>query len=1420
VTVASARSGYDAGYYLSRGAERTAGGYYLNAAQAGEPPGRWFGKGAEALGLADGQVVAAEPYRSVYAQIHPQTGQRMGKAPGGYAKFREILARLEAVEPHATAERRLELEREAAQQTRRSPVYTDVTIAHQKSISVLHASFREQARCAHLAGDRAREELWRAREARVQEILQEANHAGLEWMQQMAGFTRTGYHGRRAEGSESGRWERALPVVTTWLQGTSRDGDPHDHSHNVFARMAMTQSDGKWRALDTMSLRHHLGGIEAIVDARVQSALTREFGVAWVARPDGRCNEIAGITQEVMDAYSTRTHAVTAEGARLARKWEQKYGREPNTREMRFILDEANLTSRKSKDDGEIDWDQLAAKWDATIGGKLAAIAEAVCTFGGQVPGTASAGDAGAQVISEALAAVQAKHSTWTRSDLMKYLGRAMGPEFAAMAPDERQDLLFRLTGRALAGDGVRCLEAPEWPPLPQQLLRDVDGRSVYTRPGVARYATAGQLEMEDKLIQQAQTQAAPNLSREVAARLLGAGAATLEGQLRERAQDATQYTRTGLRMDQAAAAFHALTSGRRTEVIVGPAGTGKTFTVAAIARAWQQNLGEVIGVANSQAATDVLIKAGITNSLNSTRFLAKIKTGSVRLDAHTLVIIDDGGTESMRHLAKIHDLAGQHNAKVVIAGDPGQLQAVEQGGGMRLLADSNGYCQLAVPVRFREEWEQQASLALRRGDKSALEVYDQHGRITGAAQEQTFATLRKSYVASRLAREQKLIMAWRREDCRELSRQIRDDLLHLGLVDSTRPVRIAEGASASAGDLIVAKENDHEMVTDETGHTLMNNDIFRIESVTRDGLVVRHVIDDKEGVRLADKPVLYPLAKFGTTELAYAVTGHNGMGGTYEAGEALVTGTEPREWLYTAMTRGSRQNTARALTRPAAADPAPGTRPDPELARQRGVDRERAALPAEPAEKEEHDREPVAVLADCMDRTEAEPAARAYQREQLASADHLGLLHARWADLAGTADRERYRALLRDAVPGQYRGDLDTPQATWLYRTMRNAELAGLDPAEVVTAAVNSRPLDGARDVPSVIDTRLRVITQPLIPIPLTPWSERIPQIGDPATREYMSEIATAMDARTERLGEHAAETAPPWAVTALGPVPDHPVDRLDWQQRASKIAAYRELYGAGSQDDPLGPEPPATSPEQRAAWYAGFAAMTRTDAVDVQSLPDRSLRHMRESYTSETGWAPPHVGRLLRGVRLGAEDARLQAIRAAAEAKVARGSGDHEAAARHEQLAGSAGALEGLYRTQEEGLAKTQEDRDLWDKLTRGSRYLAVAADSELRRRHPQQTISALRSAEPVVQDDAQLDRGQQPDWFARLAGQRREFAAKLEERQAVTVPAEDPDREDEGEAWPLWKAENEAILQPPKPEIRPAREVERLAGYEAGG
>ena len=118
VTVAK---GFDLGYIWKTQAEpgpaRTTGGYYINAAQDGEPPGRWWGPGAQALGFTPGQLVERQPYEAVYRQIDPRTGAKLGRARGRYPTFADHLARLMAAEPHTTAERLIELEREAAQAT-------------------------------------------------------------------------------------------------------------------------------------------------------------------------------------------------------------------------------------------------------------------------------------------------------------------------------------------------------------------------------------------------------------------------------------------------------------------------------------------------------------------------------------------------------------------------------------------------------------------------------------------------------------------------------------------------------------------------------------------------------------------------------------------------------------------------------------------------------------------------------------------------------------------------------------------------------------------------------------------------------------------------------------------------------------------------------------------------------------------------------------------------------------------------------------------------------------------------------------------------------------------------------------------------------------------------------------------------------
>ena len=1455
--VVTAASGFDLGYVWKNQAgqaepERSAGGYYINAAQAGEPPGRWWGPGAEAFGFSPGQVVERGVYELVYRQVDPRTGEKLGRSRGNYAKFADHLARLRAAEPHATAERLLELERQAAQATRQAPVYTDMTVSLSKSISVFHASIRENERRARLAGDAKTAAWWARAEQRYQEVLQAANRAGLEYVQRWAGMTRTGYHGPRVDGQEPGRFEEALLTVSSWLQGTSRDGDPQDHIHNQIARLVKTVRDGKHRALDTVCLRQILGAVQAVVATHAECGLTREFGVGWVPRADGKGNEIAGISQEQMDAYSSRTVSITERMPAAVESWTAKYGRAPNKRELLYIRQEVTLATRHGKEGGAIDWDALTARWDAQLGGELASVAPRVSALRGHAahapPVHAETGVQPSQAelthaVQRALAVVQSAHSTWTRSDFLKQLALVLPVQTRQMAPEAAVALLQELTDEALAGsvEEVVCLEAPQWPPLPDYLRRELDGRSVYTRPGTTRYATRVQLAMEEQLLREAQRQGAPHLPREQAAGLLGADAAVLETRLRERAQDSRdQRTGSGLRLDQGAAVYHALTSTRTVEVITGPAGSGKTRALAEASRAWRDaGVGRVLGIATAQAARNVLASAGVHAAENSSIFLGHLPgrrgaLGIRDIGPGTLLVIDEASMMSMPDLLEIVRHAARHGAKVIIAGDQEQLAAVESGGGMMLLARRLGYVQLAEAVRFTAQWERDASLRLRTGDASALDEYHEHGRIRGADPDQAMDDAARTYVAHYLAGRDALLMIHDRDRCREASRRIREDLIHLGLVDRGPEIGLAAGARASAGDLIICRQNDHGLEAGEPGRTLANGDTLRIESIRDDGAaMVRRALDcdpDTGARRWTTQAFAY--TGYQTADLAYAVTGHSAQGRTVRAGIALVTGTESRQWLYVAMTRGTDANTMITFTRSAnIADATAGTRPAPELGRHARAERERAGYPAEPAAANVNPppRDAIAVAADILEHDGSQESALETQSQALANADHLAVLNAIWQGETAGYQTERYRRIVLDALPAQYAADgLASPQATWLWRTLRAAEAAGLDAGDVVRQAVGSRSLAGSRDVASVVDARLRLLVDPLVPQPLRPWSDQVPQVADPERRRFLAQLAAAMDARKERIGEHLAEHPPAWAARTLGPVPDDPLDRLEWQHRAAAVGAYRELYSYDHPTEPIGPEPTGDSPEKRAAWYSAFTALGPADGVELRSLPDGSLLHMRGTYAAETAWAPRHVGRELRQVRVGADTASLAAIRAQAEERIARERGRHDRASRHNLLARSWAAMETFYRAQETELEQTMELRRDWERATEHARRLAVAADAELRRRHPERNLEPLRSAEPVVTDQERellaLTPGPESyeplEWITRLAAERRAVRERLDERKAVRIPSPDPDYEDEGEAWPAWTdRDRDAILQPPKPQMQPAPEVaERAAAGRA--
>ena len=1458
--VATLSKGYDLEYiwkHVDRGAAKDAASYYIQASESGgEPPGRWWGPGARALGFEPGQRIERKPYDLLFGERKALDGTTLGRPPGNGRKAADLYAQLLAAEPHATAERKRELRTEAVKKARQSPLFFDLTISLSKSISIFHASLGENARLARQAGDKEGDSYWSALVGEVDEMIWRAVHAGFGYFQREAGYTRTGSHNTRVHGRETGQWREADLAVAHWLQHTSRDGDMQLHVHSQIAHIARTGTDGKWRAPDSLGYNEHIGAVAAIVSQHLEEALTARFGLEWTARDDGHGFEIKGISGATMRVFSSRRESITADLRVRAARFEQRYGRAPSQRELAHLAQASNFTTRNPKH-AALDLAQAHAGWAdklaRTLGVSLASVAPSVW-HGGEGHAAAHAPSPGspppvpaelelARAAQKAVALAQQDKSAWTRADVIKHLGRVL-PR-TGMDPAAAASLLEDLADRALCSEfePVTCLEAPQLAEVPASLLR-ADGRSVYQRHGGTRYATRAQLAMDERMLAQARADGAPRVARTQAAHALGADPARLDDALAGRAQDpreaqdarAAQDARTGsgLREDQAAAALAALTDGQLVSVINAPAGSGKTRVLAEAARVWTAaGLGPVIGITPSQSARNTLA-AGVRVSYNAAQFLGHLPgrrgaRGPVRIGPGTLLVIDEASMLSGPDLADLIAYAKSCGAKIILAGDVSQLQAVQNGGGMSLLAGALGYARLAEPVRFRHAWEQAASLRLRDGDTSALAQYDQHARIIGGEPEQMMDAAAAVSVALSASGTDTLLMVADRALRRELNRRIREDLITLGIVSGGPTVTIADGTRASPGDLIICTRNDHATEAGEPGRTLANGDLLRIEAITADGLLVRRALDADPVTgqrRWTDRHFVFKNCN--DAELGYAVTDHAAQGRTVTAGLAVITGTEDRQHAYVALSRGTEVNLAYVFTAsPKTADPAAGPRPAPELAR---YDR-RATTPGGPAEPAAPGEE-LAVLAGVLDRDGQQRSATQTRNQALADADHLAILHAIWAAETTPAREQAYRALLMSALPPGYRREPGHP-AKWLWRTLRAAELAGLDPAAVLAEAIAERDLAGSRDIAAVLDARIRNRAGTPVPLPSRPWSAQVPALADPERRAYITDIAALMDARKDRIGEHTASHPPPWATAALGPVPARPPGRLEWQKRAAAIGAWRELSGYDHPADPIGPEPAAAAPDVRAAWHQALAALGPADGPDVRGMPDGRLLHLRDTYPTETAWAPQYVGDELRQVRAAAWDARLAGLRATADARAAGQRGEHGHAAAGHKLAADYQALERAYRQRETVFAQTMADRADWDTATRAQRQLAVAADAELRRRHPGQYFAPLCSAEPEPATGAQRDElalspdqspGEIDQWIKDLAAGHRIFAGRLADRQSQAVPSEDPDYGDLGPAFPAWADRAmEPILQPPKPEIPPSprileRVMDRDADWEA--
>ena len=1028
--------------------------------------------------------------------------------------------------------------------------------------------------------------------------------------------------------------------------------------------------------------------------------------------------------------------------------------------------------------------------------------------------------DQAQQVIAEALDKAQQVKTKWPKADLAARILDLL-PEGAQ---SDRQTANM-LAERALAGEPVVLLDPPVWPVPPASLRRE-DGESVFVRHGTTQYAAQAHLDIERLLLSQAQDPSGLRLPPEIAARFLGADLTKLEALLSSShapsAAALAERTASGLRADQAAAAFFVLTSARRAEVLAGPAGTGKTRTATELAKAWTgARMGPVVALTTTSSARDV-IRAEAEHhgapmtAYNTAEWLGHLPGSrearpGVDIEAGTLLILDEASMMTVLDLAAIVRRAAQHGAKVVLTGDPEQLQAPEGEGGMTLLASRLGWVQLIEPQRFSQQWERGASLRLRAGDADVLAAYRRRARLHSGSAEAVLEDAARAWTHAYLNGKDVLLMTGTEATAAELSRRVRDDLMHWGRVSDGPVIRIRDGQHASAGDLVMARRNDKVIGTDrEQGIT--NRDMLRLVRIDsqEDGQwvrVQRLTGRDDQGHELwsaaFDLPAAYVSAE---TQLGYAVTWHSAEGATVDEGISVFNGTEDRQSVNVGMTRGRDRNDAYVISNSTLADPAPGTRSAPELARYHHLEAERQGW-ADPPTRDpaKSAAEAEAILAQCLNRDGREPSALEYQERAWSDADRLDALAVQWQHATHDANKQRYADAVQAALPQEQADNLlADPAASTLWLTLREAEHAGIAPADALNRAAGQGPLDTAESVAKVVNWRVRQFTDHTTAQPARPWTEQAPQTGDPAADQFAAELAAAMDDRTRRLGEHAAEHPPAWA-KVLGQLPADPLERLEWEHKAGQVAAYREMHGHEHPADPIGPRPGQHSPEARAMWQAAAAALGYTTG-DLSDKTDGNLWARRRAYDQEMSWQPPYPGDNITAAREKIRRHELDADRQRRDAEAAE-PGNRELLL---QLAAENDRRAEQNREQEQQLTRQAEAYDAWDAVTRTTREFALAADAELRRRHPDTFMSSLQAPgpAPTVAEEThpplvpalpvtEPAKYVQPPLFdlpevpgpAPVTDPSRQAGERAADIVSMQVPAEDPD----AGAEPAWAVEN---------------------------
>ena len=581
---------------------------------------------------------------------------------------------------------------------------------------------------------------------------------------------------------------------------------------------------------------------------------------------------------------------------------------------------------------------------------------------------------------------------------------------------------------------------------------------------------------------------------------------------------------RPSLKADQRAMVERLLTGGEGLSVVIGEAGTGKTYATVAAAEGWAAAGIELRVAAPTWRAANVLRSEGL-EATSVARLLAQLdraeSTGAGGLGSGSVLLIDEAGMVDSATLARLIEHAQAASAKLVLVGDYEQLAEIEAGGLFRALAERSDPIHLDEVIRHRYEVDREGAKLIREGEgRRALALYESSERVVIAPDAQARREAMVADWSESFSRgEDAVMVAKRNAEVADLNEHARAAMKQAGRLGA-QEIAVGE-ARFAAGDLVITRVNDHRQA-------IYNRERWEVAEVNEaKRSVVLRGLDQARTVEVGADYLARTNRDAPALQHAYAVTTYSAQGSTVDRAFIAVDASMDKQELYVAASR-SREETHIYAT--------------PEVQAQREDIAPRSA----------HLREGIPHIAEAAERDRAQHAAHDV------------------AEMRALPDAELLR-LRRELRP---HSDAEGRHAAEIQRTQERIEhIEG-------TLARIARERARAEEKPR----RERREALPPLEQAERDWRERLAEaraeqqaLGTPSrdARPRLQAVEAVMKER-DRAALLAAQLRPPaYVVAELGERPTNSRLASTWDKGVGDIERYRREHGVTDRERAFGPKP-----------------------------------------------------------------------------------------------------------------------------------------------------------------------------------------------------------------------------------------------------